>query len=255
MPTSPLVSLITTVHNRQAYLGEALASARNQSMKNFELIVFDDGSTDQSLQVARHHAAHDDRIRVIASKHQGRAASLIEAHRLARGQYVGWLDSDDLLLPDALKESTAALQQAPSIGVAYTHHLVIDQNGAIRGIGKRSSIPYSPDRLLIDFMTFHFRLMRKDLYEQVGGIDPDFASAEDYDLCLKLSEITLFQCIPKPLYKYRYHPNSLSIAGSLEQVRYSAKAVRNAMVRRKLDSQYDLIVDVSSRFKLQPKTR
>jgi GT2 family glycosyltransferase len=74
--------------------------------------------------------------------------------------------------------------------LVYTNHQIIDTQGNSQGCGHRCQIPYPKDRLLVDFMTFHFRLMRRESFEQAGGINPCFEEAVDYDLCLRLSEIT-----------------------------------------------------------------
>jgi glycosyltransferase involved in cell wall biosynthesis len=91
----PKATLILTVHNRSPFLRQALASVQAQAYPNFELILWNDGSTDDSGEIAAHHAAQDPRIRHFTAKHQGRNASLRAAHKQAQGQYIGWIDSDE----------------------------------------------------------------------------------------------------------------------------------------------------------------
>ncbi|MHC5718616.1 MAG: hypothetical protein ACYTX0_42740 [Nostoc sp.] len=88
----------------------------------------------------------------------------------------------------------------------------------------------------VDFMIFHFRLIRRTVYEQVRGIDPNFTYAEEYDLCLKLSEVTDFYHIAQPLYYYRRHSGNLTNE-QFEPIRWSQKAINNALLRRGLDRQ------------------
>jgi glycosyltransferase involved in cell wall biosynthesis len=85
---NPKVSLILTVHNREQYLKDAIASVQAQTYLNYELILWDDGSTDDSGEIATHHAAQDLRIRHFRAKHQGRNAALRAAHQQAQGQYI-----------------------------------------------------------------------------------------------------------------------------------------------------------------------
>jgi GT2 family glycosyltransferase len=134
--------------------------------------------------------------------------------------------------------------------MVYTEHWEIDEGGLIRGVGKRSQIPYSQERLLIDFMTFHFRLMRREVYERVGGIDLDFPQAQDYDICLKISEVTDIYHLPCPLYHYRIHGDTISIAHKSQQRERSATAVRNALMRRGLDDRYQLLVSPQGGFRI-----
>ena len=244
------ISLITPVYNRAEYLPLTLDRILAQTQPNFELLIWDDGSTDNSLQIAQSYAFTDDRIHVIAAPHQGISLSLTSAIASTTFPYLGWVDSDDLLAPTALAETAAILDTHPHIGLVYTNHLIIDEHGQDKGLGRLCRIPYSKDRLLTDFMTFHFRLMRRSVYEQVGGIDPSFTTAEDYDLCLKLSEVTDIYHLPKPLYFYRRHSGNVT-NNQIDTIRCTHQAISNALQRRGLDPHYHL--NVTPTFILQPK--
>lgn len=235
-----LTSLVVTVHNRERYLPATIESILTQSYSNFELLIWDDGSTDDSVEIAQHYAAQDKRIRVIAACHQGRASALKAAIAATTGTYLGWVDSDDLLAQTTLESTVAVLDQSPEIGVVYTDYIVIDENDALKGYGDRCQTPYSKDKMLTEFMTFHFRLMRRNVYEQVGGIDEAFMYCQDYDICLKLSEVTDFYHLQKPLYYYRHHKNSISYEKRIEQLLLSKKAIENAMQRRGMTDDYEL---------------
>ncbi|MBE9063452.1 glycosyltransferase family 2 protein, partial [cf. Phormidesmis sp. LEGE 11477] len=88
----PLVSLITTVHNREDYLAQSIESALAQREQNFELIILDDGSQDRSVEIAQTYAQRDNRIRFIKAKHQGRGQALATAFSFASGKYLALLD-------------------------------------------------------------------------------------------------------------------------------------------------------------------
>ncbi len=242
-----LISIITTTYNRSQYLSAAIESILAQTYPNFELIIWDDGSTDSSVASARKYAQQDTRIQVIASPHQGRGIALKAAHTMCKGTYTGWVDSDDLLAPTALEETAAILDAQPEIGVVYTDCLTINEKTQVKGLGHRSQIPYSPDRLLVDFMTFHFRLFRHQLYNQIGGINSEFNRAEDYDFCLRLSEITQFYHLKKPLYYYRQHSQH-TVQQQLDQILESQSAISQALQRRGLSERFELEVDIVSRF-------
>jgi glycosyltransferase involved in cell wall biosynthesis len=106
---SPTVSLVTTVYNRSQYLPATIESILTQTYQDFELLVWDDGSTDDSVEIAQHYAAQDARIRVITAPHLGRGAALQAAISQTTGTYLGLVDSDDLLAMTALEETVQLL--------------------------------------------------------------------------------------------------------------------------------------------------
>jgi glycosyltransferase involved in cell wall biosynthesis len=247
-----LVSLAMTVYNREIYLGQALDSILTQTYPHWQLTIWDDGSTDSSPRIARAYAELDPRIRFIPAPHTGFQHALRAAiHAPADpGCYLAWVDSDDLLAPGALAATVNILDTNADVGMVYTDHWIIDQRGQVLGLGARCQIPYSPERLLIDFMTFHFRLIRREVYGLVGGIDKDFPQAQDYDLCLKISEVARIHHLPQSLYYYRVHPQTISQGQKAGQVERAATAVSNALVRRGLNNRYRLDVTEGGRFKL-----
>src|SRR5262249_30723024 len=149
------------------------------------------------------------RIRFFSEGPLGRRRALVEAHRHARGIYLGWLDADDWLAPEALARTYAAITNA-RCDMVYTDHVIIRADGERRGRSRRARIPYSAQRLLLDFMTFHFRLFSRDVFDRAGGIDPDHEIAIDYDLCLRISEHGRIEHLAEPLYFYRVHAEQMS---------------------------------------------
>lgn len=248
-------SLVIPVYNRAAYLPNAIESILAQTHTDFELLLWDDGSTDDSVAIATHYAQQDKRLRVVAATHQGTAPTLKAAIAQTTAPYVGWVDSDDLLAPTALAETIAILKAHPHVGLVYTDYEVIDAQGTNRGKGSRCQIPYSKERLLVDFMLFHFRLMRRTAYEQVGGIDPAFVRAQDYDLCLKLAEVTDIYHLQQPLYYYRAHAQSVSQQQRVEQILWSKQAIENAMQRRGMADDYALDVEIVGRYTVRRRPK
>src|SRR3954467_4971789 len=253
MTEAPPISLVIPLYNREHYISAAIGSVRNQSRTDFELIVWDDGSTDDSLAAARAAAGDDPRVRIVAGPHAGIVASVNAAAAQCRGQYFGWIDSDDAIAQHALRETAAVLDARPEIGFVYSGYVTMDETGRVRGVGKRTNVPYSRDRLLVDFMTFQFRLIRKQLFDQLGGLEPQAEKAEDYDLCLRLSEITQPAFVDQPLYFYRIHADSISHRSRIDQILPSKAAIERALARRKLDDQYDLEVEIVGRFQLKKR--
>lgn len=247
------VSIVITVYNRERFVAKAIESVLAQTYQDFELIVWDDGSTDKSVEIAQAFAKRDRRIRVVAAEHLGQGCALKAAIAEAKGTYIGQLDSDDLLAPTALEETVAVLDTHPEVGLVYTSYEVIDEEDQILGAGTRCGIPYSQKRLLVDFMIFHFRLMRRSVYDRVGGINELFESVEDYELCLRLSEVTQVWHLEKPLYFYRNHDDSLSHHKKIDQILLSHKAVTQALERRGLADRFQIDLEIVGRFALIEK--
>ncbi|MBD2504554.1 CHAT domain-containing protein [Anabaena azotica] len=254
---SPLISIVITNYNRERYLAEAIASVLQQTWQDFELLVWDDGSTDGSVAIAQRYAQQDSRVRVVTAPHQGTVKARKAAISQTTGTYLGWVDSDDILAPTALAETVAVLNRYPEVGLVYTDYLDINADGQVLGYGHRCRIPYSPQRLLVDFMTFHFRLLRRSVYEQVGGLHLSASDyTEDYDLCLRLSEVTQVRLVQKPLYFYRIHQQSLSASHRQQQILWSQTAVAKALQRRGLADKWRIDVELpAGRFILRRKPR
>ena len=249
------ISLVTTVYNREKYLAEAIESVLQQTRKDFELLIWDDGSTDNSVEIARSYEKQDSRIKVVAAPHGGNGSALSNAIAQTTGKYLGWVDSDDLLEPEALEKTAEVLKNNTRVGMVYTDCFRIDEEGTMLGLDKRSQLPYSAEKMLTSFMTFHFRLIRRSVYSQVGGVLPEYDRIEDYELCLRLSEATEIQRLPKPLYKYRVHKNSISGSRQEEQGLLSVKVATEALHRRGLSEKWELDFASVPYLKLKEKTR
>ena len=249
------ISLVTTVYNREKYLKEAIKSVLQQTRRDFELLIWDDGSTDDSVKIAQSYEKQDSRIRVVAAPHGGNGSALSNAVAETTGKYLGWVDSDDLLEPEALEKTAEVLENNPHLGMVYTDCFRIDEEGKMLGLDKRSQLPYSPERMLTSFITFHFRLIRRSVYSQIGGVLPEYDRIEDYELCLRLSEATEIQRLPKPLYKYRVHKNSISGSRQEEQSLLFVKVATEALHRRGLSEEWELDFAFVPYLKLKEKTR
>jgi glycosyltransferase involved in cell wall biosynthesis len=248
---SATIALTMTCFNRQRYLALAIESIIAQTYPHWELEIWDDCSTDSSLEIARSYAAIDQRIKTVPLQANiGHAPILAASTSKGTTPYLGWVDSDDLLAPTALAETIAILAAQPEVGMVYTQQMLIDEDGRELGLSKNSAVPYHHNRLLTDFLCHHFRLIRRAVLDAVGGVDPTCFSGEDYDLALKISEVTKVWQLQKPLYYYRIHPQSISAEYRDTQFQCAAQAVRQALIRRGLDDTYWL--DMSQGFSLKP---
>lgn len=249
----PAVSLVMTVYNMDRYVERSLKSALAQTFQDWELIVWDDGSTDESGAIAQHYAAQDKRIRFFQGEENiGQGRALQKAHELTRGEFVGWLDADDWLAPTALQETVDCLRQNPDYGMVYTDHVDVDEKGVAHGLGYRCQIPFSSQRLLVDLLVFHFRLVRQSVFSTMGGFNLEIKCAEDYDLFLRISEIAQIYHLQRSLYFYLRNSQGLSSQRMMQQRQGSAQAVRLALKRRGLEGKVYLDVDnETGRFRLK----
>ena len=229
------------VYNAEEYLPRSIESIMTQSFGDWELHIYDDGSTDRSLEICRVYELADDRITVHHSPlNQGPAFARQQALSFIDSEWLGWVDADDYLEPHALDSMLAWLSEHPEFDMAYSGYVDTDANGRILGLGSRCHIPYSPERLLTDLMVFHFSLMKTKDYRRVGGIDHGFVSAEDYDFFLRASEILSIGHNPAVLYRYRRHPASVSSQQPEAQIQASRRAIEQALNRRGMSQTHRL---------------
>lgn len=252
--TPPLVSIAMPIYNTGRFLPAALDSLLAQDLPHWEALLWDDGSTDGSGEIAAGYARRDPRFRLLGNGcNHGASAALATCMAQAGGSHLGVLDSDDVLEPDALSSMLAFMRERPQLGMAYSQYVEIDEEGELMGPGKRFLVPYSPHRLLVDFMTFHFRLIRADAYHALGGFDPMQSHSEDYDFCLRLSEHYPVEHLPRPLYRYRIRRDSISQGSRLKQVQASFDAAQQALRRRGMVASHALSLGIRARHVLRPK--
>ncbi len=233
----PRVTLVTTFRNAGPYLAEALDSVCAQRFEDWELILVDDGSDDESVSIARAFAQREPRCTLVQQPPRGRQAALSVAHARARGRYVAWLDADDRLRPESLEVCVDQLDAAPWAGMVFTDRQVIGTDG--EPIPSQARMRPSSLGLLRAFSTFHFRLFRTEVLERAGGVGP-YPIAIDYDLCLRVWEEAPVLWLDEVLYEYRRHDGQLSRRTQLEQADASAAAIRDALARRGLSSALEL---------------
>ncbi len=200
----PLISVITPIFNPTlSGLGEAIDSVLAQAFENWELILIDDASTDPELLAALPSLVQRDaRIRFARREENGgisRASN--DALALARGGWIGFLDHDDLLEPDALFEIVQLLQFHPDADLIYSDEDRLTENGFEKPLFKPD---WSPDYFLSYNYLAHFTCLRRALIEEVGAFKPEYDGVQDYDLFLRVSERTnRIHHVPRVLYHWR----------------------------------------------------
>ncbi len=183
----PTVSVIIPTYNRCAYSQEAIDSVLAQTYTDYEIIVVDDGSTDDTGEVLRQR--YGDRIRYAWQENGGQALARNHGVALARGELLAFLDSDDRYLPTYLAEQVKALQSHPEYGVVACGTYLIDAAGQPRGAMKLwEEMPTLDIEACVIKWPFmpSVMLMHRRLYDEVGGQDPSLVPAEDWEFVLRL---------------------------------------------------------------------
>ena len=217
MADGPRVTVVIPTYNRAALLMEAIESALAQSYRDLEVLVCDDGSTDDTAARVK---ALDARVRYERLTHTGRPGSPrnrgIEA---ARGELIAFLDDDDLWDPDKLARQIELMDEQ-GLNVVYTDRRLLPEDGSR---SERVTTPAlaSPHRLLDLVLAGHFphlctMLADRELLRAVGGFDETLMTGEDLDLCLRLSPIARAGRVPEPLVTIRRRPESLSNSSASE---------------------------------------
>jgi len=247
---APTTTIVIPAYRVERFVAEAVRSVLEQTDRDLELIVWDDGSDDGTADAAEAAIGGDPRGRVVRAEHRGVSGALRGGFAEARGGLLGQVDADDRLHRTALRDCRGRLSVHPRAGFVYTRHREIDEHGRVLRAGRRDRIPFDMNRMLIDFMTFHFRLIRRWAYEAAGGWDPTYDRASDYELCLRLAEIAPVRHLPKVLYDYRVHRTSISQTARTEQAQASLRAVNEALERRGQADRYEVIMTPQLRFRL-----
>jgi GT2 family glycosyltransferase len=206
---SPRVSAIVPAYNSVRYLPEAIDSVLAQTYRDFEIIVVDDGSTDGTQGVL---ARYGDRIRVVRQSNQGSAAARNAGILAARGEFIAFLDADDLWLPQKLERQMRLFGERPEIGWVYSDYREFDESGlGTRSFFEREGLRHPPEGWVLPALAegcitwTTTVVMRASCFHEAGLFDPVFPRAQDYDMWLRLAARFPVACVAEVLALYRRH--------------------------------------------------
>ena len=205
-----MVSFVIPNYNHACYLGQAIASALAQTYPNVEIIVVDDGSTDDSRAVA---GAFGDRIRCIYQQNAGLSAARNTGIRAAQGEYIALLDADDLVEPAYVERLLAALAEAPQAAGAYCGFRFVDQdNRPLNRVEQRITAPGALYSALLNgnYWVPESLLARRSCYQAMGEFDSTLRACEDWDVWLRFSRHYALVGIDDVLVRYRVVTGSMS---------------------------------------------
>lgn len=212
------VSVVMTVYNAQDYLPEAIESILNQTFTDYEFIIVDDCSTDNSLQIAREYEKMDARIQVHHHRqNMGIADARNTGLKLAQGKYIAWMDADDISMSERIEKELVFLESHPQVGVISSSAAIIDSKGNLL---HEVHMPQMHFMIAWAFCFFDpiinpAVMLRRDLYSKVGvyrnlaeNVGDYFP--EDFDLWVRMITKTQFYNLNEPLLKLRKHENNIT---------------------------------------------
>jgi len=209
IPSQLGISVIIPTYNRAKFLSYALMSLKNQTFKNFETIVVDNGSTDNTREIVENFPLPN--LTYIRNPKGNIAYALNTGIRHAKGKYIARLDSDDELLPNALECMFEALEEDKEAGLAISYYIVVDEEGnPLKEFDVIKHLEFDRNNILRTEGAGALRVYRKSVFSHIGFFDEknfgDFG--EDYDMVLRVSEFFKVIRVHKLRYKYRRHKDS-----------------------------------------------
>jgi O-antigen biosynthesis protein len=235
----PKISVVMPVYNPQIdFLESAIDSVINQVYQNWELCIADDRSTDATVaDTLKNWAEKDDRICIQFRTENGNiSAATNSAAALATGDIILFLDNDDELTPDALGEVALYFATHPTTDFLYSDDDKIDTKG--RRFAPQFKPQWSPELLLSYMYLGHLCAVRKQIFEEIGGLRLGFEGSQDYDFALRATEICRHVAhLPLVLYHWRTAPGSTAISGAAKPASFGAgqKAIQDALNRRQIN--------------------
>ena len=203
----PLVTVYITNHNYGSFLKRAIQSVLNQTLKNFELIIIDDGSTDNSKKIINSYRKNYKIIKIF-QKNRGLTVSNNLALRLSKGKYIMRLDADDWLDNNALEVMSNTLERRPDVGLVFPDYFEVDRTGKMINLVRRHN--FKKVKLYDQPAHGACTLIRKECLEKIGGYSEKYDRQDGYYLWIKFIQRYKVLNINLPLFFYRKHGNSLS---------------------------------------------
>jgi glycosyltransferase involved in cell wall biosynthesis len=206
--TAPEVSVVIPAYNSAQYLGEAVQSIFDQTFDNYEIIVVDDGSTDNTRELVESYGG---RIRYVRQENGGASKARNRGIAEARGTYIAFLDADDCWEPEKLEKQINILESNPNLGMVFTDAVGFDENGPLPRMGRKKSLLLDGDVACNIFMYSGVGtpsvMVPKKVFDKVGVFDEQLFLAEDDNMWIRIAAEYPVELIDEPLVKVRDHAN------------------------------------------------
>lgn len=209
MITSPKITVYIPAYNYAQYVEKAMESVLNQTCKNWELLVINDGSTDETEKVLKKYELLD-KITIVNQKNKGLTVTCNIALRLAKGEYFMRLDGDDYLDENALLVMSHFLDEHPDIGLVYPDYYLVDEYDEVISIERMEKIKDKDDALLDKPAHGACTMFRRRILLDMGGYNEEIACQDGYDIWLRVIEKYKVGNVNLPLFYYRQHRNNMT---------------------------------------------
>jgi len=253
------VSIVIPVYNAKDYLIECIDSALNQTYSDIEVIVVNDGSTDNSLDILK---KYKDRIKIINKKNGGTSSALNAGIKIMSGEWFKWLSADDVLSNNAIEillNEIKKIKVDTKSCIFYSHYDFIDENNNIIGehIEQNNNNLKSFDKNII--LLHHFygngstSLIHKSIFDRCGLFDEKIKFQDDYEFwlrCCLLHDIQLY-LIPKKLVKYRIHQSQLTDIIPIEKEIEQNEKTKNSVLKKLTPTESKKYKDALNRYRLK----
>lgn len=235
---SPLVTVYITNYNYGLYIESAIQSVLNQVYKNIEVLIIDDGSTDNSREIIEKYRSVEN-IEIIYQKNKGLNATNNVALKIARGKYIMRLDADDYLELSAVAIMTAILEADPELGLVFPDYYYVDANGNVTGQERRH---HFDDEVSLYDQPAHgaCTLIRTEFLRNLGGYDESFTCQDGYELWIKFVSFHKVTNISRPLFSYRRHGNNLTT--NEKRILDTRKAIKSSFVKKYFSSEKGIAI-------------
>lgn len=208
-----LVTVIIPAYKAGRYIEETVQSVLNQTYPNFELIIIDDGSPDDQAKVIEPLAAKDSRIQYIKQANGGVSSARNHGYRLSKGDFLAFLDADDVWLPDNLEQKLAKFASDAELGLVHSDKAIINANSQLTGEVKHGKEGYILDHLLswngTCIPTPSSILVKREVMEKVGGFDLKLSNAADQEFFFRVAKHYKIGRVPTVTWWYRVHDSNM----------------------------------------------
>ncbi|MBM1222450.1 glycosyltransferase [Ponticoccus sp. SC2-23] len=237
----PKVSVYIPTYNASKYIERAVDSVLEQDFLDLEVCLANDGSYDRTLEVLERRYGDERRVRWLANPNGGIGFASNTAIGMARGLYIGQLDSDDRLKPGAVRRLAEHLDANPAVVCAYGSCERVDAEGNY--LQDEYSWPvFSREKMMVTSIAHHFRMFRRAAWERTSGFREDIVNAVDYDIFLKLSETGNFHHVEEMLYQRRWHGENTSNVNEHHQTANTYRVQTEALKRLGLERFWEVAV-------------
>jgi glycosyltransferase involved in cell wall biosynthesis len=214
----PLVSVILPVYNQEKYLKETIESILTQSFRDFELIILDDGSTDNSAQIISEFEVKDSRIQAYFETNAGKGMATNNLVAKAKGEWCAFLDADDVMLPDRLERQLDFHKSNEGVDASSCNCYNINEEGNMFGTQRYPGLTTIAEFKLAtargQFITCSYTglMVSKKVFIEVGGLKKNFEPCEDFEFFNRLADRGfILLIIPEVLMKYRFHTDAITV--------------------------------------------